>query len=57
MFDFPGNRDEFQSKEVVNYIKRLVGEPGDTILVKEKILINLITHFKIFNYLLSYFQL
>lgn len=38
VFDFPGNRDEVQSKEVVNYIKRLVGEPGDTILVKEKIL-------------------
>lgn len=33
VFDFPGNRDELQSKEVVNYIKRLVGEPGDSIIV------------------------
>jgi len=33
VFDFPGNRDELQSPELVNYIKRLVGEPGDTIQV------------------------
>lgn len=38
VFDFPGNRDENQSKEVLNYIKRLIGEPGDTILIKDKIL-------------------
>lgn len=38
VFDFPGNRDELQSKEVTNYIKRLIGEPGDTILVKDKVL-------------------
>ena len=33
VFYFPGNRDEAQSKEVVNYIKRLVAEPGDTVQV------------------------
>lgn len=38
VFDFPGNRDENQSKEVLNYIKRLIGEPGDTILIKDKVL-------------------
>jgi signal peptidase I len=38
VFDFPGNRDELESKEVVNYIKRLIGEPGDTILVKNAVL-------------------
>jgi signal peptidase I len=38
VFDFPGNRDEFQSAEVVNYIKRLAGEPGDTIQIINKVL-------------------
>jgi signal peptidase I len=38
VFDFPGNRDELISKEVTNYIKRLVGEPGDTIQIKQKVL-------------------
>ena len=37
VFDFPGNRDEFQSPEVVNYIKRLIGEPGDTLQIINRI--------------------
>jgi signal peptidase I len=36
VFDFPGNRDEVQSPEMVNYIKRLVGEPGDSIQIINK---------------------
>ena len=36
VFDFPGYRDEAQSKEVVNYIKRLIGEPGDTVLIRNR---------------------
>lgn len=36
VFDFPGDKDELESKEVVNYIKRCVGLPGDTIRVIEK---------------------
>lgn len=36
VFDFPGDRDELQSKEVVNYIKRCVGTPGDTIQIINK---------------------
>lgn len=36
VFDFPGERDELESKEVINYIKRCVGTPGDTILVMDK---------------------
>jgi len=36
VFDFPGYRDEPQSKEVVNYIKRLVGEPGDTVEIRNR---------------------
>lgn len=38
VFDFPGYREELQSKEVFNYIKRLVGEPGDTIKITNKVL-------------------
>lgn len=38
VFDFPGNANEFQSKEVTNYIKRLIGEPGDTIQIVNKVL-------------------
>jgi signal peptidase I len=36
VFDFPGNRDELQSPDVVNYIKRLIGEPGDTVQIINK---------------------
>jgi signal peptidase I len=36
VFDFPGERDELESKEVVNYIKRCVATPGDTVQVIDK---------------------
>jgi len=36
VFDFPGDKDELESREVVNYIKRCVGLPGDTIQVIDK---------------------
>lgn len=38
VFDFPGTRDEVESKEVINYIKRCVGLPGDTIEIRNKVL-------------------
>jgi len=38
VFDFPGERDEKESKEVLNYIKRCVGVAGDTIKVVNKVL-------------------
>lgn len=38
VFDFPGDRDELESNEVLNYIKRCVGIPGDTIAVINKVL-------------------
>ena len=38
VFDFPGNRDEVGSGEVINYIKRCVGLPGDTIEIRNKVL-------------------
>lgn len=37
-FDFPGNRDEIEPSQKVQYLKRLVGEPGDTILIINKVL-------------------
>lgn len=41
VFDFPGDKDELESKEVVNYIKRCVGLPGDTIhIVNKKLFVN-----------------
>lgn len=41
VFDFPGDKDELESKEVVNYIKRCVGLAGDTIhIVGKKLFVN-----------------
>jgi len=41
VFDFPGDRDDLESKEVVNYIKRCVGTPGDTIrIINKKLYVN-----------------
>ncbi len=39
VFDYPGNRDDFQSKEIVNYVKRLIGEPGDTVQIIDKVVL------------------
>jgi signal peptidase I len=36
VFDFPGHRDELKSSEQVDYIKRLIGEPGDTVQIINK---------------------
>jgi len=38
VFDFPGDRDEKQSPEVLNYIKRCVALSGDSIQVINKVL-------------------
>jgi signal peptidase I len=38
VFEYPGDRDEVHHDEVVNYIKRCVGTPGDTVVVRSKIL-------------------
>ncbi len=38
VFDFPGERDEKESPEVLNYIKRCVALPGDEIKVVNKVL-------------------
>jgi signal peptidase I len=39
VFDFPGNRDDLVSKDVINYVKRLIGEPGDTVQIINKVLL------------------
>ncbi|MEO6694125.1 MAG: signal peptidase I [Ignavibacteria bacterium] len=41
VFDFPGDRDDLESKEVVNYIKRCVAIPGDSIkVINKKLYVN-----------------
>jgi len=41
VFDYPGNTNELVSAEVTNYIKRLIGKPGDTIqIINKKLLVN-----------------
>lgn len=37
-FDFPGFRDELEPSTKVQYLKRIVGQPGDIVEVKDKIL-------------------
>jgi signal peptidase I len=36
VFDFPGQVNEFEPADPENYIKRLIGKPGDTIEIKER---------------------
>jgi len=38
VFDFPGDRDEKESREVLNYIKRCVAISGDTIQIVNRVL-------------------
>lgn len=38
VFEYPGDRDELKHPEIMNYIKRCVGIPGDTITIVDKIL-------------------
>jgi signal peptidase I len=41
VFEFPGDRDEVKPAESVNYIKRCVGLPGDTIEIQSgRVLVN-----------------
>jgi len=40
VFDFPGEREEVESPEVLNYIKRCVGLPGDSIQIINRVLYN-----------------
>jgi len=37
VFEYPGDRDILKPKEILNYVKRCVGEPGDTIEIKNKV--------------------
>ncbi|MBZ0202820.1 MAG: signal peptidase I [Ignavibacteria bacterium] len=38
VFDYPGGANEVKPREITNYIKRLVGIPGDTIKIVDKVL-------------------
>ena len=38
VFEFPGDRDQLKASELgVNYVKRCIGTPGDTILIRDKV--------------------
>lgn len=37
VFEFPGDKDELKPVNIDNYVKRLIGEPGDTVVIKEKV--------------------
>lgn len=37
VFEYPGDRDEMQSQEIMNYVKRCIGVPGDTVEVVDKV--------------------
>lgn len=38
VFEYPGDRDELRHEEIMNYVKRCVGLPGDTIQIVDKVL-------------------
>ena len=37
VFEYPGDRDEMYSAEIMNYVKRCIGVPGDTIEIHDKV--------------------
>jgi signal peptidase I len=37
VFDYPGDRDVIKNPEIVNYIKRCIAVPGDTIEIRNKV--------------------
>ncbi len=38
VFEYPGDRDQFKPTQVLSYVKRCVGLPGDTIQIRDKVL-------------------
>ncbi len=38
VFKFPGEKNEVKSSEHVNYIKRLIGLPGDVVKIRDKVI-------------------
>jgi signal peptidase I len=37
VFEFQGERDEFKSEQIMNYVKRCIGTPGDTVEIRNKV--------------------
>jgi signal peptidase I len=37
VFEYPGDRDQLKSREIMTYVKRLIGMPGDTLEIKDQV--------------------
>jgi signal peptidase I len=37
VFEYPGDRDELEPRNIDNYVKRCIGTPGDTIEIRNKV--------------------
>lgn len=37
VFEYPGDRDELQPREILSYVKRCIGAPGDTLEIINKV--------------------
>lgn len=37
VFEYPGDRDELEARNIDNYVKRCIGTPGDTIVIRSKV--------------------
>lgn len=38
VFEYPGDRDQLKPTEIVNYVKRCIGVPGDTVQIINKVI-------------------
>lgn len=37
VFEYPGDRDELEHPQIMSYVKRLIGLPGDTVEIRNKV--------------------
>jgi signal peptidase I len=37
VFEYPGHRDDMRSRDILNYVKRCIATPGDTLQIRNKV--------------------